>query len=135
MRIASRVAGILVGITGLFQIVLGLFFWSGVAQSLIPLHMVVGIVFVLALWTTAGLAIKAHAPAGPVAVAFAWGAVVILFGVTQAQILPGPYHWTIRVLHLLVGLAAMAQAGGLARRIRDGAAREPVSAPEPHRAT
>jgi len=125
----------LVGITGLFQIVLGLFFWTGVAQSLIPLHMVVGIVFVLSLWTTAGLAIKARAPMGLVALAFASGAVVILLGVTQAQILPGPNHWVIRVIHLLVGLAAMGQAGGLARRIRDGAAREPVPAPEPHRAT
>jgi hypothetical protein len=135
MRTASRVMGMVVGITGLFQIVLGLLFWTGVAQFLIPLHMVVGIVFVLALWTTAGLAIKARAPIGPIALAFAWGAVVILLGVAQAQILPGPNHWIIRVLHLAVGLAAMAQAGGLARRIRDGAAGEPVPATEPRRAT
>ena len=124
----------LVGITGLFQIVLGLFFWTGVAQALIPLHMVVGIVFVLSLWTIAGLAIKARAPMGPVVLAFAWGAVVIAFGVTQAQLLPGPNHWIIRVLHLLVGLGAMAQAGGLARRIRDAGASEPAPAGEPRRA-
>jgi hypothetical protein len=32
------------------------------------------------------------------------------FGMIQASLLVGPMHWIIRVLHLLMGLAAMALA-------------------------
>jgi len=121
MSNTAKVAGMVVGITGLFQIVLGLVLWTGHALFLLQLHMAVGVVFVLALWTVAALALKARAPMGLVALAFAWGAVVLLFGMTQAQILVGPNHWIIRALHLLVGMGAMGQAAGLVRRIRAGA--------------
>ncbi len=39
-------------------------------------------------------------------------------GATQTSILPGPEHWVIQVLHLLVGLTAIALAEVLGRRIR-----------------
>ena len=134
MRNASKVTGMVVGISGLFQIVLGVLFWTGHAAVLVPLHMAVGIVFVLSLWTIAVLAARARAPMGLVALAFAWGAVVTLLGFTQVQLVPGPQHWIVRVLHLLVGLGAMGQASGLARRIGEGAARGPAPAPEANRA-
>jgi hypothetical protein len=53
-----------------------------------------------------------------VGVALLWGAVVPVFGMTQTQILPGSFHWIVQVLHLVVGLAALALAETLARRIR-----------------
>jgi hypothetical protein len=100
-----------------FQIVLGLLFWSGHAQNLIPVHMLVGIVFVLSLWTVAALAVRAGVSGGLIALTFVWGVVVLLLGIAQAPLFPGPNHWIVRVLHLLVGLAAMGQASGLVRRI------------------
>jgi len=115
MRTASKVAGMVVGITGAFQIVLGLLFWTGRAQDLIPVHMLVGLVFVLSLWTVAALAIRAGESWGPILLTFAWGAIVLLLGLAQAPLFPGPSHWVVRVLHLLVGLGAMAQAGRLVR--------------------
>jgi hypothetical protein len=39
------------------------------------------------------------------------------FGMIQASLLVGPMHWIIRVLHLLMGLAAMAVAGMLGQAI------------------
>jgi hypothetical protein len=118
----------LVGITGAVQIVLGLLFWTGHLLTLIPLHMVIGFVFVLALWTTAALAALARVPWSYAVLAFAWGVVVILLGLTQQQLLPGPNHWIIRALHLLVGLGAMGQANGLVRRIGKGVAQGPAAA-------
>jgi hypothetical protein len=108
-------------ITGVIQIVFGVLFWTGHAQALIPLHMLVGVLFVLSLWTVAALAIRARLSGILIVPAFVWGAVVLFFGLTQAQFSPGSGHWIIRVLHLVVGLGAMGQAGGLVRRIREGA--------------
>jgi hypothetical protein len=100
-----------------FQVVLGLLFWSGHAQDLIPVHMLVGLIFVLSLWTVAALAVRAGVSGGPIVLTFVWGVIVLLLGIAHAPLFPGPSHWIVRVLHLLVGLAAMGQAGGLVRRI------------------
>ena len=35
------------------------------------------------------------------------GVVILVFGMAQVNILPGDNHWIIRVLHLLVGIAAV----------------------------
>lgn len=60
MKTAAGVVGGVVGITGLIQIVLGVLFWTGHALSLIQLHMAIGFVFVLAMWTLCVLAIRAR---------------------------------------------------------------------------
>lgn len=124
---AAKIAGMLVGITGAFQVVVGLLMWTGRALSLTSLHMLVGIIFVLLLWVVAAMAIRARVPAGLIVLAFVWGAVVILLGMTQTKLLTGPNHWIVRAVHLLVGIGAMAQAGGLTRRIRENGSR--VAAP------
>src|SRR5262249_2134403 len=72
----------------------------------------------LALWTLASLAAVAHVTPGLVLLAFVWGLIVPLLGLTQTQLLPGSAHWLIQVLHLLVGLGAIGQAEGLAARIK-----------------
>ena len=111
-------------ITGLIQIVLGLLFWTNNAFSLIPIHILVGFVLVLALWALAILAGLAGVSRRPVVLALVWGLIVPIFGLTQSQILPGPAHWVIEVLHLLVGLAAIGLGARLTRLI--GQARMPA---------
>lgn len=108
----------LVGITGLFQLVLGILFWTGHARSLVNTHIAVGLLFVLSLWVLAGLSARAHAPSGLVIGAFAWGVVVVAFGMTQSRLVLGPYHWTVQAAHLLVGIIAMALAGRLQMAVR-----------------
>jgi len=134
MNKAARMAGILVGIAGLFQLVVGVLMWTGRALSLTNTHMAVGIVFVLALWTIAAIATRSHVGSGLTAFAFLWGVVIVLFGIAQARILPGPNHWIVRVVHLLVGLAAMGLAGAMTRRIREAAPHTHAPTPELHRA-
>jgi hypothetical protein len=111
--ITRAVAGLLF----LVQLVLGVIFWTGRAVGLTGLHMLLGVLFVVALWTLALLCARAGAPRGLVASTVVWGAIVLLLGMTQAQILPGGLHWTVRVVHLLVGMAAMGFAGRLAMSI------------------
>ena len=122
MKIAVTVAQNLVRLSGLILIVLGVLFWSGNALTLIPLHMLIGFVLVLSLWTMAFLAARSGVRPGFVILASLWGLLVIAFGLTQDQMLTGDAHWVIRVLHLLIGLGAIGQSEGLAVRIRQAEA-------------
>jgi hypothetical protein len=118
MRIATTVFQMLVRLSGLILISLGVLFWTGHALTLIPVHMLVGFVLVLSLWTLAVLAARAGVHPAFVALAIAWGLIVPILGLTQQRLLPGEAHWVIQVLHLLVGLGAIGQAEGLAVRIK-----------------
>jgi uncharacterized membrane protein HdeD (DUF308 family) len=117
MRTTLNIARYLVRITGVIQIVLGLLFWAGQALSLIPVHMLSGTLLVLSLWVIAALAARAGVDSRFVALAFVWGLVTIALGLTQGDLLPGPAHIVIQILHLLIGLGAIGQAESLARRI------------------
>jgi hypothetical protein len=118
MKMTATALQWLVRLAGLLQIILGVLFWIGNALALIPLHMLVGSLLVLALWVLAGMAAFAHVNRGRVALAFVWGIIVVALGMTQNGILPGSFHWIVQAVHLLVGLAAMGQAEGLAVRIK-----------------
>jgi hypothetical protein len=60
-----------------------------------------------------------------VTLAVVWGLIVPLLGLTQGQLLPGDYHWVVKVVHLLVGMGAMGQGDVLAARIKQAPARRP----------
>jgi hypothetical protein len=141
MRRATTTAQMLVRTFGVIQLVLGGLFWTGNALDLVPLHMLVGFLLVLGLWTLAALAaragvgvalvvglvrgtraaVAARAGVRPALAALAavWGLIVPILGLNQDQLLVGSAHWVIEVLHLLVGLGAIGQAEGLAARIRE----------------
>jgi predicted ferric reductase len=114
----------LVRLAGVLQIVLGLLFWAGFALGFVGLHMLLGMLLVLLLWTLAGMAAWARVSPALAALAVAWGLGTPVLGMTQAQLLPGAAHWVVQVAHFLVGLVALALAETLARRLRD---RHPVA--------
>ncbi len=118
MKTATTVLQMLVRLTGLIQIVLGVFLWTGNADSLIPVHTVSGLVLVLSLLALALLAARAGVQPGFVALAIVWAIIVPIVGLTQQQLLPGSAHWVIQVLHLLLGLGAIGQAENLAARMK-----------------
>jgi len=125
MRIATTVIQMLIRLLGLIMIVLGLLFWTGNALNFIGLHMLLGIVLVLLLWAQAILAARSGASLGLVALAIAWGLIVVALGMTQNRLLPGDAHWVIKVLHLLVGISAI----GIAERLAGSIKRAGISAP------
>src|SRR5215469_6828199 len=118
MKTTATAAQWLVRVTALIQIVLGLLLWGGNLTALLPVHILSGVVLVLSLWVLAFIGARTGIQPGFVAVAFVWGLVVVVLGLTQADILTTGPHWVIQVLHLLVGLVAIGMAEGLGVRIR-----------------
>jgi hypothetical protein len=118
MKTATTVAQMTVRLMGLILIVLGILFWTGHALTLVPVHMLAGLLLVLALWTLAFLGARAGVPTGLVVLAALWGLLVLVLGVTQGQILTTGPHWLVQILHLLVGVAAIGLAETLGARIK-----------------
>ena len=112
------VAQWLVRVSGVLLLILGLLFWTGDALGLIPVHMLLGVVLVFGLWLEAALASQMNVPVGMVAAAAVLGLIVLVLGLTQTSLLPGSGHWIIQVLHLLVGLAAIASGEMIGGRVR-----------------
>jgi hypothetical protein len=112
----------IVGITGLFQLVLGIIFWTGHARSLVNVHMLVGLLFVLGLWVLAGVGGRMRASIGLVLTTVLWGVVVLVFGMVQTRLLLGRLHWIVQAAHLLMGIIAMGLAGRVQMAVRRGAA-------------
>lgn len=118
MKTAATVAHMTIRGTGVILILLGLTFWTGHALQLVPLHIFLGIALVLSLWTLAVVAGLSGVHMRWVVLAVAWGLIVPILGLTQDRLLVGGWHWTVQVLHLLIGLGAMGQGEGLAMRMR-----------------
>jgi len=130
MRTMTTIAQMTVRLFGVILLLLGLAFWTGHALELVNTHMLIGVLFVIALWTLSGVAAAAHQSGGLVTLGFIWGIVVLAFGMTQRSLMQGSAHWVIQVLHLLVGLTAMWLGETLAKRIKLSA----VGTPAPERA-
>lgn len=111
----------LVRISGVLLLILGLLIWTEGAFGLVPIHMLLGLVLVLSMWVLAGVSTRAGISIGLAAGVALTGLVVLVLGMTQASLLPGSSHWVIQVLHLLIGMAAVASGeiiGGRLRRNR-----------------
>jgi hypothetical protein len=104
----------------LIQLASGILFWTGNADNFQIVHIVIGILIVLALWTL-GIAQGIQGGSFGLALAtFVVGFLLTLVGLFQARWLIGSYHWIIQVIHLLLGLSAIGLAemiGGRYRRM------------------
>jgi hypothetical protein len=121
MQLTFTVAQMIVRVSGVLLLLLGLLFWTGDALGLIPVHILLGVLLVLALWLLAATASQMGVPIGLVAGAALLGLVLAWLGFTQDSLLPGSTHWIIQALHLVLGMAAIAIAeviGGRVRRMR-----------------
>src|SRR5262245_7252792 len=117
MNTPARLFNILIRVCGAGALVLGFAFWLGYARSLTQLHMLRGIGVVRALCGLAASAWRSSARGGLVAFAAAWGLLTWMLGVTQMRILPGSLHWIVQVVHLGVGMVAIALGNRLAKAI------------------
>lgn len=114
MRNAALVTRWIVRLTGLVQIALGLAFWTGHGLSLIPLHMMNGFLVSLGLAVLAVLAWRTGSGGGVAVLGIAWALVLPAFGIVHVGMLPGSWHWIVRVVHLALGLGALGFADRLA---------------------
>lgn len=118
MKTATTVVQMLVRLVGTIILILGILMWTRILPNVISIHMLLGFILVVLLWTMAGLATRARVNLGLIALAVVWSLIVPIFGMTQSRLFPGSMHWVIQVLHLLVGLGAMGISEALASRIK-----------------
>jgi hypothetical protein len=118
MKTATTVVHMTLRVSGLLLILLGLAIWTGRADGVIPVHEFLGFVLVLSLWTLAFFAARAGVSMAWVAVAVVWGLIAPILGLAQDRLLMGDWHWTIQVLHLLIGLGAIGLGENLVQRMR-----------------
>ena len=117
-----RITVMVLRVSALLALILGITFWFNNSDSIVPFHMLLGIIVTLSLWIL-GFAIGMTRGGnwGLAAGAFVLGLIMIALGLTQAGILPhSPLHWIIQVVHLLLGLSAIGLGeviGGRYRRL------------------
>jgi hypothetical protein len=107
---------------GVILLILGFLFWTHHSFQLIPLHMQMGVAFVVLLWAMAVIGASAKVSPALVVAAFLWGLLVLYFGMSMGRFIPGRAHELIRVLHFLIGLGAIALLESLGARIKRRAA-------------
>lgn len=115
-----RIALMIVRIGVLIELVLGILFWTGNADSLQIVHIVIGILVVLSLWTMGIVQGLQGGSFGLALATFVLGFLLALLGLFQKGWLVEQYHWVIQVIHLLLGLSAIGLAemiGGRYRRM------------------
>lgn len=118
MRTATIVTQMLLRLCFLVLLVLGILVWTGHAKNLVNLHMAIGSIFVLGLWLLALLGANAKVGVGLVVNAAIGGFIVLGLGMTQRAVMTGDMHWLVRVVHLLVGVAALGISEQIGARIK-----------------
>ncbi len=114
----ATLAQMTVRVSGIVLLVLGVIFWTGNLDSLHLVHILMGLLLVLGLWTLAFLAVRGRVAVRLSVLGFAWGVIAPVLGLTQVNLLMGGAHWVVQVIHLLVGLGAIGIAEVLAARIK-----------------
>src|SRR5438445_1237982 len=118
ITVVVRIAINIVRVRVLIELALGILFWTGNADSLQIVHIVIGILVVLSLWTL-GIAQGLQGGSFGLALAtFVVGFLLALVGLFQKQWLVGSNHWIIQVIHLLLGLSAIGIAEMINGRYR-----------------
>ena len=118
MKTAVTVSHTTIRVSGVLLILLGIAIWTGRADQFIPVHELLGFVLVVSLLALSYLAARAGVAMKWVVLAVAWGLVAPILGLTQQGLLTGDWHWTVQVLHLLIGLGAIGQGENLARHMK-----------------
>ncbi len=111
----ARILQIIVGIAGLCALVLGLLIWIA-NIDLADIHMLFGLFVTLGLLVMSIIALTARGLRIWGIVGIVYAIIVLIFGVSQSNMLVGHLHWLIQTLHLLVGIGAIVLTGFLGAR-------------------
>jgi hypothetical protein len=106
--------------SAVLALILGILNWVGILpDSLIGIHMILGIIVVLSLWVLGGIIATTRGGIGLAIGAIVLGLITLALGLTQQQILPDANsHWIIQVVHLLLGLSAIGMGEAISGRYR-----------------
>jgi hypothetical protein len=103
-------------------------FWTGIAaDSLVPVHIGLGILAVISLWTLGFAQALTEGGSWSLAIgAVALGIIIATSGGTQDELLTSSSHWIIQVTHLVLGMLALGVGQLIARRSRRLIAKTPA---------
>jgi hypothetical protein len=119
MSMTATIAQWVVRITGVLLLILGLLLWTrDVPASLVPVHILLGVLMVLALWLLAATAWQQGVPLGMCVGVAILGLITLVFGLTQTSLLQNELHWIVQLVHLLLGMAAVGSGEMLGGRLR-----------------
>jgi hypothetical protein len=124
ITLVVRIAVNIVRIGVLIQLASGIVFWTGNADNFQIVHIVIGILVVLALWTLGIVQGLQGGSFGLALATFVVGFLLVLVGLFQTRWLIGSNHWIIQVVHLLLGLSAIGLAEMIGVRYRRMAAKK-----------
>ena len=105
-----RIALMVLRVAVLFNLITGIIFWTGNADPLQIVHILVGILAVISLWTLGIMQGLRGGSFGLALATFIVGFLLALVGLFQKNWLPeatSANHWIIQVIHLVLGLAAI----------------------------
>jgi hypothetical protein len=107
----------IIRLAGTVALVLGLLIWT-LQLDVVSIHMLFGLLVALSLLVISILSAftRELRVAGILGIVYAF--ILPLLGINQETLLVGSLHWLIEVLHLLVGIGALAFAGVLSMRYR-----------------
>jgi uncharacterized membrane protein YczE len=102
----------------LISFALGCALWAGRGYAYLQFHMWLGFIITFTLLAIVILSLIARVkPALPL-IALLWAVALPIFGIAQLRLMPGPNHWIVRVVHLILGLGAIGLGESLCKRIR-----------------
>lgn len=103
----ANIAQAVLFISGAAQLLLGAFIWTGEADQWIPVHELIGLVLVLSLWTIAAIAARFGVSIGLIAASVGLSVVAPILGTIQEALLEGDWHWTVQVVHVMIGIGVI----------------------------
>ncbi len=118
--VAVRIAAMVLRIIFIINLILGILFFTGHADNLVLLHMILGILFVAALWFLGAAQALRGGPIGVMAGTFVVGLLLAIIGFVQDDTL-----W-LKIVHILLALAAIGLGEMSAARYRRLSAAAPV---------
>jgi hypothetical protein len=118
MQVVLTVAQWLVRIAGVLLLILGLLIWTENMRDLIGVHTLLGLLLFVSLLVLAAVSTQAGVPVGLAAGVAVVAIIMVVLGMAQNSLLPGPNHWIIQILHLLVGMAAVGMGEAIGGRVR-----------------
>ncbi len=117
---AVRIAAMVLRIIFIINLILGILFFTGHADNLVLLHMILGILFVAALWFLGAAQALRGGPIGVMAGTFVLGLLLAIVGFVQGSTL-----W-LQIIHILLALAAIGLGEMSAARYRRLSAAAPA---------
>jgi hypothetical protein len=124
MKTTAKVLQHAVRILFVALLILGILFWTGHGQTLVSVHVLLGMAFVFCLWVLAIVALMKRVAVLMAIVGLLWGILIGGLGMDQVNLVPGNLHWLIQTAHLAAGIVGIGFSERLAAALVQSAPHE-----------